>query len=348
MSQLVRHYGCSLVLCTATQPSVNRILAEEEMLGAVPVTELCPEPGKMYELFRRVTYRQAGTLSDETLAARLAVHSQVLCIVNKKRHARALYELLPEEGRYHLSTLMTPNDRARTLDEIRSRLSEGLPCRVVSTSLIEAGVDVDFPAVYRERAGLDSLIQAAGRCNREGKRSAENSPVYLFRPEKETLPADLMQNASATDYVLRQCEDIASLEAIREYFDFLLYQLKGDTMLDQKQIMKTIRQNPMQFAEVSDAFHLIEEEDCTVVIPNERTGELLNVIEHSGIRRGMLRILGQDSVSVPSYIYSRLEAEGAIRPLDSSGNTAVLYDESRYHPDCGLDLSAQEMQALNW
>ena len=97
----------------------------------------------------------------------------MLCIVNSRKAAQRIFERLPQEGSFHLSTLMIPVQRQKILEEIRERLKAGLPCRVVSTSLIEAGVDVDFPAVYREMAGLDSILQAAGRCNREGKRPAD-------------------------------------------------------------------------------------------------------------------------------------------------------------------------------
>ena len=128
----------------------------------------------LFDFFRRVTLRQEGEKTAAALAEQIAGQKAALCVVGTRRRARELYELLPEEGRYHLSTLMTPRDRERTLDEIRARLRAGETCRVVSTSLIEAGVDVDFPTVWREIAGLDSILQAAGRCNREGKRSTDD------------------------------------------------------------------------------------------------------------------------------------------------------------------------------
>ena len=136
-----------------------------------------------FRAFRRVTYRDGGTLSDEALAENLREQNQALCIVNTRKAAQALYALLPEEGRYHLSTLMYPAHRKQVLCTVRERLKQGLPCRVVSTSLIEAGVDVDFPMVWRETAGLDSIAQAAGRCNREGKRDPESSIVTYFQSE---------------------------------------------------------------------------------------------------------------------------------------------------------------------
>ena len=123
------------------------------------------------------------------LAARLAEAEQVLCIVNTRKRARQVYESLPEEGRFHLSTLMIPTDREETLNVIRARLRNGQVCRVVSTSLVEAGVDVDFPSVWRELAGLDSILQAAGAATaRESGARRKASCMSLKRRESSPRP----------------------------------------------------------------------------------------------------------------------------------------------------------------
>src|SRR5699024_1787269 len=129
-----------------------------EFLPDVSAVELCPQELQESEVFRRVIFRNAGTLSWEEIAGQLNRQAQTLCAVNTRQSARTLYELLEGDGRFHLSTLMTPSHRRAVLKEIRRRLRDGLPCRVVSTSLIEAGVDVDFPAVWREESGLDSIL----------------------------------------------------------------------------------------------------------------------------------------------------------------------------------------------
>ncbi|MGN1345225.1 MAG: CRISPR-associated helicase Cas3', partial [Eubacteriales bacterium] len=164
VSQLIAHYGVTAVLCTATQPVLEPFFAE--YLPHVSPRELCPAELQNDEMFQRVSFRHAGTLSYNALAAELKEHPQVLCIVNSRAGAHEIYDLLESDDCFHLSTLMTAADRKKILADIRERLNHHLPCRVVSTSLIEAGVDVDFPAVYREEAGLDSILQAAGRCNR--------------------------------------------------------------------------------------------------------------------------------------------------------------------------------------
>ena len=184
IAELVRHFGATAVLCTATQPVLGDIFKRFGWSENIP--ELCLGTQALYEKFRRVSFRNAGGLSNEMLAGELKNSRQVLCIVNSRRAAQEIYDMLPKEGSYHLSTLMYPAHRQRVLNEIRQRLKEGAVCRVLSTSLIEAGVDVDFPTVYREMAGLDSILQAAGRCNREGRRSSVESTVTIFKSEHKS------------------------------------------------------------------------------------------------------------------------------------------------------------------
>ena len=115
----------------------------------------------------------------------LHAQRQALCIVNTRRHAKGLYDLLDEDGAFHLSTLMCPAHRKTTLDEIRQRLKAGQTCRVVSTQVMEAGIDVDFPVGFRALAGLDSIIQAAGRVNREMRNAVRR--MFVFRPQTEFI-----------------------------------------------------------------------------------------------------------------------------------------------------------------
>lgn len=142
IDQLVQHYGVTAVLCTATQPELLSIFSC--FTAGTRIQELVPDPDALFSSLRRVTFQQDGTLSDEELAARIRQENAVLCIVNSRKQARSLYEALPEEGRFHLSTLMNAIDRERTIATIRERLDKKQCCRVISTSLIEAGVDVDF------------------------------------------------------------------------------------------------------------------------------------------------------------------------------------------------------------
>lgn len=202
IAQLVQHYGASAVLCTATQPALGPLFAE--FLPGRPAVELCPPELCPPESFRRVCFRQAGRLDWDTLSGQLQQHEQVLCVVNSRKSAQEIFTRLSGEGNFHLSTLMYPAHRRAKLEEIRRRLKGGLPCRVISTSLIEAGVDVDFPAVFREEAGLDSILQAAGRCNREGKRPVSESmkiPRFGVPGSATIAPIPTAQEVSASSPV---------------------------------------------------------------------------------------------------------------------------------------------------
>lgn len=334
--QLVEHYGCSAVLCTATQPAIEPIL--KKYLPEVHIQELCPEPENMYQAFRRVTYVDDGKLSDEELVEHLAERKQVLCVVNSRRQAQALYHALgAEEGNYHLSTMMIPFDRKRILEEIRERLRDGKPCRVVSTSLIEAGVDVDFPEVYRALAGLDSIIQSGGRCNREGKRSREGSLVHIFRTDTKA-PRMLEQNISAAMRTLRRFEQADSPAAIWDYFQFLLYGLKDEHQLDKEEIIPCAER--LMFQTISDRFRLIDGADYTVYIPVGEGTALAEKLRRGEVSRGLMRQLSQYAVSVYRQYFDDLKQAGSMEII--TANAGILRDLSLYSPDTGLPFDISE------
>ena len=334
--ELVKDYGCSSVLCTATQPSVERLL--QEFAPGLPVRELCPEPGKMYQAFRRVRYTDDGELSDDELLEQLCACRQVLCVVNSRKQAQALYHALETgEGSFHLSTMMTPHDRRRKLEEIRTRLQDGRECRVISTSLIEAGVDVDFPVVYRALAGLDSIIQAGGRCNREGKRPAEESVVHVFRTSAKA-PRMLEQNISAAERILRTHQGMDSPEAIHAYFDFLFFKLKDDRSLDEKEILDHVRK--LRFKSASEAFKLIEGADYTIYIPIGEGETLIQELRQRGPGRELLRKLGQYGVTVYRQYFSELCENGMIETI--APNAGVLLNPALYSRETGLPFTISE------
>lgn len=334
--QLVERYGCSAVLCTATQPAIEPIL--KKFLPNVHIQELCPEPENMYQAFRRVTYVDDGELSDDALVEQLAKRKQVLCVVNSRRQAQALYRALgTDEGNYHLSTMMIPFDRKRILREIRTRLRDGQPCRVISTSLIEAGVDVDFPEVYRALAGLDSIIQSGGRCNREGKRPCEDSLVHIFRTEAKA-PRMLEQNISAAMHTLRRFEQADSPAAIWDYFQFLLYGLKDENQLDKEEIIPCAER--LMFQTISDRFHLIDGAGYTVYIPIGEGSALAEKLRRGEVSRGLMRQLSQYSVSVYRQYFEDLKRTGALEII--SDNAGILCDLSLYSPDTGLPFEISE------
>lgn len=339
ITELVKHYGCTGVLCTATQPALDRLINKYLPGGA---TELCPNIQDPTGVFKRVTYRYDGVLSDEELAARLAGENGVLCVVNSRRQAQIIFQLLPPEGRYHLSTTMTAVHRRTTLDEIRARLKDGKICRVVSTSLIEAGVDVNFPCVYRAVSGLDSIIQAGGRCNREGNNSAETSIVHVFDSETKA-PPNLAQNIGATQSIMRRFTDFSCAGAIEAYYSLLLYELKDEYALDEKRIMDLIGKE-MAFEKIAQVFHLIEDDTVAVYIPIGAGGELTGKLLNDGPDRDLLRKLGPYAVSIRKSDYRKYEEIGVVKMV--SDNTAVLLDTDYYNEETGLALSPEGGKAV--
>ncbi len=339
ISQLVRRYGVSAVLCTATQPALGPLF--REFAPKLSMTELCPIQAASREVFKRVTFRRAGTLCYDEIAAQLRERQQALCIVNSRKSAQEIFSRLSGEDSFHLSTLMYPAHRKAQLDEIRSRLRAGLPCRVVSTSLIEAGVDVSFPAVYREEAGLDSILQAAGRCNREGKSAAADSIVTIFRGEG--APPRLFAAAiGAGRLVMSRWDDFDSPEAIHAYFSALL-DLRGTDALDAKEILPLMQKKLFPFRTVWERFHLIDETTETVYIPLGKGGELADRLRRGERNRELFRQLGLYGVSVYHDHFCRLEQSGCLERLEDG--PAILADLSLYSANTGLSLEADSGRA---
>lgn len=235
LDELVRNYGCSVVLCTATQPA----LAAPRFKGGFDLSkdaELAPNPAALAQKLRRVTLDvRSKPLADTELAAEIAAAKQALVIVNSRKHALDLYRAAKAADLtdiIHLTTRQTAADRRRILAAIRDDLKAGRPCRVVATSLVEAGVDLDFPLVWRAEAGLDQIAQAAGRCNREGRRPVADSIVTVFRPTEAKPPSEFRPFIEAMQRVIPHHDDLLSPEAIQRYFNEVYWQ-RGEKHLDQ-------------------------------------------------------------------------------------------------------------------
>ena len=342
IANLTRYFHTATVLCTATQPVLGDLIAD--FCPELAVREICPGAAPLYEKFRRVTYHSGGTLTNEELCRELAALEQVLCIVNTRKTAQQIWELLPPEGSFHLSTLMYPAHRKVVLARIRARLAEGLPCRVVSTSLIEAGVDVDFPAVYRELAGLDSIAQAAGRCNREGTRPAGSSIVTYFKGE---APAPALQkiNIEAAREALSGGGDPGDPETIRRYFT--AWRSLMDGQLDKSRAVEHLRNGihgcALPFETVAKDFRFIDNATCTVYIPAEEGEIFCRRLLDGTAEKADYRRAGQYGVSVYENHYRTLLAAGALQPLGP--DSAVLTDLSLYDRATGLSLQADTGKA---
>ena len=345
IKELEQNYRCSVVMCTATQPAVQ---AENGFYrGFENVREIAPKPTALFDKLRRTTVQHIGTQTDADLLAKLIDHPQILVIVNNHRHARSLYNQAKHlEGTFHLTTLMCAKHRSQKLDEIRGRLKNSEPCRVIATFLIEAGVDVDFPLVMRAEAGLDSVAQAAGRCNREGKRPSENSFVWIFAPEEQwKAPPELATQAAIMRLTADSfSDDLLSTQAVAAYFAEL-YQLKGSE-LDNKKILKmhndTGQSLDFPFQTIADKFRMIESHMQPLIIQFDGGAEnLISGLHHADHIGSLLRKLQPYTVQIPEKALAALYKAGRIEPINEKNFGKQFYTL------IGLDLY-DEVAGLSW
>lgn len=333
VEMLLKSYQASVVLCTATQPAV------EKWLRPYYVKEICNNHIEIFKKLKRAQIKELGDVAEQDLLQKVNVQNQVLVIVNTKAEAHNLYDMLEEEGRFHLSTYMTPSDRKKMLDIIRIKLIQKETCRVVSTSLVEAGVDIDFPVVFREKAGLDSIIQAAGRCNREGKRNIEESIVWVFTLGK--IPRMLGKNIAITGETFDKYGVYDGLEPIKYYFETL--QSLDASLLDTNNIVESFDRGfgeiKMPFKKIAEVFHMIESDTRMLIIPADKEAcqlidKLKDRIANQESFKGIIRELGVYSVNLYENEYENLLQDGnSYEVLDG---IAVLQNLCIYSKDKGL------------
>lgn len=321
IDELALNYRSSVVLCTATQPALQAPNFEG---GLQNVREIAPDPPDLFRQLKRVRVRHIGILDDAQLTDRLRARPGVLCIVNNRRHARAVYQSLADlPGARHLSTLMCARHRSAVLSEIRAMLKRGEACRLAATSLVEAGVDISFPTVMRAEAGLDSIAQAAGRCNRNGEWAAEESEVLIFAPADEgwAPPPELRQFAQAAREILRQHgADPLSPEAIKAYFEHLYWQ-KGSKELDANDLLGMLQASgidslPMET--LATRFRMIDSTQMPVIVPyDQEARDAINKLQYAEKSGGLARALQPYLVQVPRQGFDALRTAGAIQPVAS-------------------------------
>lgn len=274
---LVEHCGCTVIFSTATPPvwSSNQLEAMG-LSDASEIEELVPA-ADLAE-FERVAYEKwDGELDPTTLAERLTAERQVLCVLNVRKYASETFlamreKGLPEEEIFHLSTYMTPVHRLRTLAEIRERLRQNLPCRVVSTQLVEAGVDLDFPVVYRQMAPLDSILQAAGRCNREGRLS-EKGRVVVFEWHENSENEDYRARTNLCRDVLRAKFEPDSALVFKRYHN-RLFRTRSTTAEGWEEANAEL-----DFARAEELYEIIETESVPVLIREAAPEEINAALE---------------------------------------------------------------------
>lgn len=343
IEELVNSFEASVVLCTATQPALQPFFQ-----SGIPAYELCPRLEEQFRFFKRTTFQNLDKISEEALIEKLSEEYQALCIVNTKKKAQVLYQALKGQGVFHLSTAMYPKHRKRVLEEVRRCLNAGERCLVLSTSLVEAGVDLDFHSVYRQLAGIDSVIQAAGRCNREGKRSPEDSNVYVFQFEEQERILGQRKQIDVAKTLVSDGKDISALETIEEYFEFL-YHLKSSE-LDKKNIMGQFKGIKCNFLKVAEDFKVIENDTKTVFIPvEEEAQDLLQQLKYQGFTKTSMRKAGQYSVTLYDDVIEKMKDAGMIELVAENINDFYeLKDKERYTEEFGLDLNIENGMALFW
>ena len=356
LNLLTRHYGVTVVLSTATQPALARqeyFDPQKSIAGLDDVRELMQggphvaTPDELYQDLRRVHVRLPADWQTRTawedLAAELAAHESVLAIVNTRRHAAALHALLPE-GTLHLSALMCGAHRADVIDTIKARLQAGEPTRVVSTQLVEAGVDLDFPVVYRALAGLDSIAQAAGRCNREG-RLPDLGEVVVFVPPDAAPRGLLAKGEGACRSVLHgHAGDPLDRTLFERYFRQLYYQCELDKHGIEKLLTVDGRTLAVNFRTAAEKFRLIDDADQASVIvlyrgphgQNATVDQHLAQLRRDGTARWLLRALQRYTVSIHQRDAQRLLAQGDIAEL--LPGMFVQVSDVLYHPVLGLGV----------
>jgi CRISPR-associated endonuclease/helicase Cas3 len=337
VKELVINYGASTVFCTATQPSLG------ERLPGVKFKELAPDPQGLFIFYKRVHIMNIGKIPDADLIEKINAHKQALCIVNTRKHAKGLYDQIAGEGCFHLSTLMCPAHRKETLTKIRELLKSDQPCRVVSTQVMEAGIDVDFPVGYRALAGLDSIIQAAGRVNREGKN--KNGDVFVFEPETPFIkktPTFIKQGSSVAECILRDYkDDPVSIQAIEAYFK-LLNNLQDPHAFDVKRILSYFDKSSgslvFDFKTAAENFRLIENNTVAVVIPyNEYVIEILKKVRGHPFPFKFSRQLQLYTVNIYQNEFEALQSKGVIETYNETYE--VLTDMEQYYDEkTGLTL----------
>jgi len=268
LTRLVRNYHSSVVLSTATQPAFEAIPAFDRLQA----TEIVPQPQRFFSSLERVAYewRLDSPLSWEEVAAALRDERQVLAVLNTRKQAIALLSALADPAALHLSTLLCGAHRRAVLAEVKRRLATGEPCRLVSTQVVEAGVDLDFPTVFRALGPLDAIIQAAGRCNREGH--LVRGRVVVFRPQDGALPMGAYRAATNISGALLGAGNVDpnAADAARTYYERLYRTVDTD-----REGIQALRRN-LDYPEVARRFRMIDDDTISVIVPygseDERQG----------------------------------------------------------------------------
>lgn len=352
LDELRKNYGVTILLTTATQPAFYP-QPHFHFKGVAGIREIISDPESLHKEFKRVEVKTLKPLSMavdwEEIAETLRHYQSVLCIVNRRDDCRKLWKLMPS-GTFHLSALMCGAHRSRQIAEIKERLNAGVPTRVISTQLVEAGVDLDFPVVFRALCGLDSLAQAAGRCNREGV--LKKGEFFVFRPPSEPPIGHLRQAAVIGKSMLKDApDDPFTPERFSSFFEQLFW-LQGDR-LDAKNIMADLapdRDFRFSFRTAASKFKIIDDtrQEPVIVVYGEGA-DFIRELEWRKPDRHLYRKLQRYVVNLPRYLHEKLLNEGAIRQLHTGiyvqGHSAMYDDETGFNQEKSMIYNADDLIA---
>jgi CRISPR-associated endonuclease/helicase Cas3 len=349
MELLVKFYKVTFVICTATQPAFEKRDDSPDFPG-IPknsIGEIINDVPSLYKTLKRVKIEIPDDLTSvctwNEIAQELKLFESVLCIVSERKSCKELFHLMPE-GTYHLSALMCAQHRSEIITKIKSDLKFKRPVRVISTQLVEAGVDLDFPVVYRAIAGLDSIAQAAGRCNREGLLNVEDKlgKVVVFVPQKKAPSGFLRKAAETTTRLLSQGLPDPIDQCVFPCFFSELYWKANN--LDRKRILDLLKPEEsesgiaIQFRTAADAFNLIDDSmQRSVLIPFGEGKELIQHLKEQGPVRNLIRKLQRYTVNVYENDFNELLNRGSLEEV-SIGFFALLC-EVEYDSNTGLKVN---------
>ena len=343
---LVEDYGVTVLFCTATQPAFSGTVgsSQTKFEGIPECIEIIDDPESLYKDLKRVEIKLPDTdvvSTWEEISEELNRYEQVLCIVNTRRDCRDLHAQMPE-GTVHLSALMCGEERSEVISEIKKRLVGGTPIRVISTQLVEAGVDIDFPVVFRAMGGLDSIAQAAGRCNREGKLCAKGGmgQVIVFSPPKSSPPGLLRKGEDAAKTLIRtkKMEDL-SPDLFREYFEIYFDSLNDLDKPDfESRLKNEADEFKFQFRTFSRDFNLIDNTRQKPVIIWYKgrlrdSRELIGKLKRFGPNKSLLRQLQRFTVNIPHPVWLKLIGLGYIEEVHGF---SIQAGDGLYKPKLGL------------
>ncbi len=332
---ITKYLNSTAILMSATMPDYTRYAEKYIPQSTI---EYAVKDKSLFGIFDKCKYQYIGRNDLGSIAEKALGQENALVIVNKKSTARELYNICKNSADhkvYHLSTYMTPIDRSDTISRIRASLDNGTKTVVISTSLIEAGVDLDFKSVFREIAGLDSIVQAGGRCNREGRMSFGN--VFVF--ELGSLHREIAVKANITRKLFEEFENISSQEAVQEYYDRIF--AVSDDEIETNSITELMggdmRVTGIPFRSYAQRFKFIEKEALGIVIPCEENAELIESLKYGA--RSAMRKLQRYCASVNKYEFDDMIESGTVENL--FGNVYMLSVPDYYSKETGLDIKKE-------